>query len=150
MNAISFYRAANYCYRKNIVSGQYVIKYAIFLLFNSVIPSSCIIGKRSRFMYGGIGVVLHKNTIIGDDVAIGQGVTIGRKRKDGCPVIGNSVYIGAGARVLGDIRIGDNVIIGANSVVVESIPENSIVFGVPAKIIKKLDVGVYEYLGELL
>ena len=101
-------------------------------------------------MYGGIGVVLHKNTIIGDNVAIGQGITIGRKLSDGVPTIGDNVYISAGSRVLGDIIIGNNVIIAANSVVIKDVPNNSIVAGAPAKVVKNINQDIYSLLGVIL
>lgn len=69
---------------------------------------------------------------------IGQGVTIGGKSGwYEVPVIGDNVEINAGARVLGPVRIGNNVIIGANSVVVKDVPDNCVVAGIPARIIRK-------------
>lgn len=147
MNAINFYRISNWLYRKKIPILPLVFKYFIFLVFNSVVPYSTKIGKGSKFAYGAIGVVLHSQTIIGDKVIIGQGVTIGRQLDpDGIPKIGNNVYISAGARILGGITIGNNVIIGANAVVIKDVPDNSIVAGVPAKIIKTVDRDIYELL----
>lgn len=147
MNAITFYRISNWLYRKKIPILPLVFKYFIFLVFNSVVPYSTKIGKGSKFAYGAIGVVLHSQTIIGEKVIIGQGVTIGRQLDpDGIPKIGNNVYISAGARILGGITIGNNVIIGANSVVIKDVPDNSIVAGVPAKIIKTVDKDIYELL----
>src|SRR5690606_35285245 len=110
-----------------------LLKATIFLLFNSVVPPSAVIGKGSRFAYGGIGVVLHGKSLIGERVIIGQGVTVGRKLDPvGVPVIGNDVYISAGAKLLGAITVGNNVIVGANAVVLHDIPDNAIVAGVPA------------------
>lgn len=147
MNAIGLYRVGNYCYRKNVPLIPMLCKVVIFLLFNSVVPYSARIGKGSRFAYGGIGVVLHAKTIIGERVIIGQGVTVGRKLDpEGVPVIGSDVYISAGSRVLGDIVVGDNVIIGANSVVVSDIPSNSIVAGAPARVVRKIDDSIYDLL----
>ena len=147
MNAISLYKVSNYLYKKNIPLLPLAIKYTNFLIFNSVIPYSAEIGKSSKFAYGAIGVVIHSKAIIGDKVIIGQGVTIGRQLDpNGIPVIGNNVYISAGSRILGDIKIGNNVIIGANSVVIRDVPDNSIVAGVPAKIIKTIDTDIYELL----
>ena len=150
MNLINFFRIANWAYRKKLPILPSVIKIAIFLIFNSVVPASVSIGKSSRFMYGGIGCVIHKRAIIGDNVCLGQGITIGRKLKESCPVIGNDVYIGAGARILGDITIGNNVIIGTNSVVLIDIPSNSIVAGSPAKVVKKIEHSIYDLLGDVL
>lgn len=72
---------------------------------------------------------------IGDNCSIFQQVTIGYTRK-GCPTIGNNVSIFAGAKVLGNISIGDNAVIGANAVVVKDVPANAIVVGNPARIIR--------------
>ncbi|MHA6637624.1 serine O-acetyltransferase [Stutzerimonas frequens] len=147
MNAIGLYRVGNYFYKKKIPFLPALCKALIFLLFNSVVPFSAVIGRESRFAYGGIGVVLHARSKIGDRVIIGQGVTIGRKLDpEGVPVIGNDVYISAGARVLGDIVVGDNVIIGANSVVVSSVPPNSIVAGAPARVVREVDGSIYDLL----
>jgi len=147
MNAIGIYRVANFCYRKKIPVVPFMCKAAIFLLFNSVVPYSTKIGKGSRFAYGCIGVVLHGRAVIGERVIIGQGVTVGRKLSpNGVPVIGNDVYIAAGARILGDITIGDNVIIGANSVVVTDVPANTIVAGAPARVVRTIDQSIYELL----
>ncbi|MNO70141.1 Serine acetyltransferase [compost metagenome] len=147
MNAIGIYRVANFCYRKKIPVVPFMCKAAIFLLFNSVVPYSTKIGKGSRFAYGCIGVVLHGRAVIGERVIIGQGVTVGRKLSpNGVPVIGNDVYIAAGARILGGITIGDNVIIGANSVVVTDVPANTIVAGAPARVVRTIDQSIYELL----
>ena len=82
------------------------------------------------------GVVIGQDSIIGDDCIFYQQVTIGQKN-DQYPIIGNNVTIYAGAKIIGDISIEDNVIVGANAVVLKDIPANSIVAGVPAKIIRK-------------
>ncbi|TKA91041.1 serine acetyltransferase [Halopseudomonas bauzanensis] len=147
MNAIFLYRVAHLLHLYKIPVLPLVIKYLIFLIFNSVVPYSCKIGPGSKFAYGAIGVVLHSRCKIGKRVIIGQGVTIGRQLDpEGVPEIGDNVYISAGARVLGGIQVGDNVIIGANAVVVKDVPSNSIVAGVPAKVIKSVDVDIYQLL----
>ena len=147
MNAIFFYRIANWLYNYRIPILPLMLKYFVFLIFNSVVPPSTTIGKKSKFAYGGIGVVIHSHAKIGERVIIGQNVTIGRQLSpQGVPIIGSNVYISAGARILGNIKIGDNVIVGANSVVINDVPANSIVAGVPAKIIKKIDDDIYNLL----
>lgn len=74
---------------------------------------------------------------MGEDCWVNQGVTIGYTNATDCPTIGNRVHIGAGAKILGACTIGDNVIVGANAVVVKDVPANCTVVGVPAYIIKK-------------
>lgn len=137
MNAISFYRIEHWLWQKKIPILPQLIHHVIFLIFNSHIPASCTIGKNTRFAYGGIGVVIHAHSIIGDNCIIGTNVTIGgRSGRVNPPIIGNHVYISTGAKVLGDIKIEDNVIIGANAVVIKDVPLNAVVAGVPSKIIK--------------
>lgn len=95
------------------------------------------IGSRF-FIDHGIGVVIGETSIIGDDVLIYQGVTLGGTGKElgkRHPTLGNNVIVGAGAKVLGNISIEDNVRIGAGSVVVEDAPENSTVVGVPGRVV---------------
>ena len=136
INAYFFYKLANKLYRLKIPIFPYIIKLIIFLVYNSSIPFQCTIGKNSRFAYGGIGVVLHKRTVIGESCMIGSNVTIGGKSGHfNVPVIGKNVYIGTGAKVLGPITIGDNVTIGANAVVIKDVPANNTVAGIPAKVI---------------
>ena len=96
------------------------------------------IGK-GFFIDHGMGVVIGETSEIGDYVTLFQGVTLGgtgKERGKRHPTLGNHVVVGAGAKILGGIRIGDNVKVGANSVVLKSVPPNSTVIGVPARIIK--------------
>ncbi|ULA68747.1 MAG: Serine acetyltransferase [Nitrospira sp.] len=91
------------------------------------------------FIDHGMGVVIGETAEVGDHVTLFQGVTLGgtgKERGKRHPTLGNHVVVGAGAKILGGITIGDNVKIGANSVVVKSVPPNSTVIGVPARIIK--------------
>jgi serine O-acetyltransferase len=99
------------------------------------LPCETTMGRRVVIEHFG-GIIISGDAVIGDDVVIRNGVTIGLRRtgEKGAPVIGNRVDIGAGAKVLGDIKIGDDVIIGANAVVLQDIPANCLAVGVPAKI----------------
>lgn len=137
MNLIKVHRISHALYRIRIPILPRLFRYIIFLLYNSDVPSSVSIGKGTRFGHSGIGVVIHQNTVIGEDCMICQGITIGgRSKKKEVPVIGNRVYIAAGARVLGPIKIGNHVIIAPNAVVIDDVPDHCIVGGIPAKIIK--------------
>jgi serine O-acetyltransferase len=95
------------------------------------------IGKR-LFIDHGMGVVIGETAVVGDDVTIYQGVTLGgtgKERGKRHPTILNHVVIGAGAQVLGDITVGENSRVGAASVVIDDVPENSTIVGVPGHII---------------
>jgi len=97
------------------------------------------IGKRF-FIDHGMGVVVGETAIIGDDVLLYQGVTLGGtgiEQGKRHPTVGNNVVVGTGAKVLGNITIGDNSYIGANAVVVKDVPPNSTVVGVPGRITKQ-------------
>ena len=93
------------------------------------------------FIDHGSGVVIGETTIIGDNCTIYSGVVLGGtsiKKEKRHPTIGDNVVIGTGAKVLGPITVGDNVRIGANSVVVNDVPSNSVVVGVPGKIVSRI------------
>ncbi len=97
------------------------------------------IGKR-LFIDHGMGVVIGETAVVGDDVLLYQGVTLGgtgREKGKRHPNIGNNVVVGAGAKILGNITIGDNSYIGANAVVLKDAPANSTVVGVPGRITKQ-------------
>lgn len=131
------YKAGNFFYRNRIPKVPRVFDFLIRMIHNSAVFSSTQIGKGTKFGYGGIAVVIHKNAIIGENCMIGPHVTIGgRSRHKELPIIGDNVYISTGAKVLGPIRVGSNSIIGANAVVIDDVPANSIVAGVPARVIK--------------
>ncbi|MBC7829703.1 MAG: serine acetyltransferase [Chitinophagaceae bacterium] len=90
-------------------------------------------------IYHGQATVINKDSRIGSHCIIRQSTTIGNARVDGsCPVIGNYVDIGSNVCIIGDLTIGDNVVIGAGSVVVKSIPPNSLAVGNPARVIKTI------------
>lgn len=100
------------------------------------LPFSATIGRRV-VIYHQHGIVIHGNSIIGDDCIIRQGVTLGIRsmdRLDDAPQLGNGVDIGCGAKILGGVKIGGGAKIGANAVVLEHVPPYATAIGVPAKI----------------
>ena len=75
---------------------------------------------------------------IGKNCWVNQGVTIGYTNDDDCPTLGDNVTVYAGAKILGDVHVGNNVVVAANAVVVKDVEDNCIVGGVPAKVIKRI------------
>ncbi|MFC3907953.1 serine O-acetyltransferase [Legionella dresdenensis] len=146
MNAIKLYRLGRMFYKRKIPFFPTLIRNCMFLLYNSYIPVSAEIGEGTVFAYGAIGVVLHSDSKIGRNCVIGQGVTIGAKEGyfskevNPAPVIGDNCYIAAGAKILGDIKIGNNCIIAAGATVLSSAPDNSVLVGSPAKIVKSTEM----------
>lgn len=107
------------------------------LLFGCQIGIGAKIGKDCILGYGGLGVVIHHRSEIGSHVNIGTNVTIGGAlKKMGAPIIGDNTIISTGAKIIGPIRIGANCVVGANAVVLEDVPDNSVAVGVPARVIK--------------
>ena len=138
MNAITLYRISRWCYLHQLPFLPKLFHHVNYLIFHCHIPPEAQIGKGTVFGYGGMGCVVHPSCIIGKDCIIGYGTTLGSKRKGtGGPIIGDSVYISTGSKLLGRIHVGDGAVIGANSVCTHDIPERCIVAGNPAKIIKE-------------
>ena len=117
-----------------------IIQYFIKVYFGSFIAPDAKIGKNFKIIYG-MGIVIGSKVAIGDNGTIFNGVSLGSAMPGQViikqPKIGNNVLIGTGAKVLGDINIGDNVKIGANSVVLHSFGPNVTIAGVPARIVNK-------------
>ena len=115
----------------------------MFMEFNRVfngceLPISVKLGDDVAFPHRGLGVVIHPDSEIGDGSSIYQNVTFGGKTgQEGAPKVGKRCIIGAGAVLLGDITIGDNSIVASNAVVLQDVPPNCVVGGVPAKILKE-------------
>lgn len=99
------------------------------------LPCEVTLGRRFRFDHFG-GIIISGDAVFGDDCIIRNGVTVGLKNtgRRGSPSIGDRVDIGAGAKILGPIRIGNDVVIGANAVVLIDVPSNSMAVGVPARV----------------
>jgi serine O-acetyltransferase len=138
LHAVLFHRISNWLYRrKRYVLARLVSQLARFATGIEIHPGATI-GKR-LFIDHGLGVVIGETAEIGDDVLLYQGVTLGgtgNMRGKRHPTVGSRVVVGTGASVLGDIRLGDDVKIGAGSVVVHSVPEGATVIGIPGRVVK--------------
>jgi serine O-acetyltransferase len=115
-----------------------VLKVVSEVLTGIELPCEATLGRRFRIDHFG-GIVISGDAVFGDDCVIRNGVTVGLKHagQRGAPVLGSRVDIGAGAKILGAIRIGDDVLIGANAVVLADVPSNSIAVGIPARVIQR-------------
>jgi serine O-acetyltransferase len=120
-------------------SGIYkFLKLLSEILTGIELPCEAVVGRRFRIDHFG-GIIISGDAVFGDDCVVRNGVTVGLRHtgKSGSPVIGSRVDIGAGAKILGSIRIGDDVAIGANAVVLIDVPPNSIAVGVPARVLPR-------------
>ena len=120
-----------------------LLKTVCEILTGIELPCEASVGKRFKIEHFG-NIVVSGDTVFGDDVVLRNGVTIGLRRTGvrGAPLIGDRVDIGAGAKLLGRINIGSDVVIGANAVVIEDVPSNSIAVGVPARILPRHPAGL--------
>jgi serine O-acetyltransferase len=131
---------ARFVIKNKVVRAPWTIVYVILhklteILCGISIGSTAIIGRRLCIEHHGC-IVIHGASVIGDDCLIRHGVTLGNTGPDdplGAPRIADRVQIGAGAKLLGRIRVGHGAIIGANAVVTHDVPDNAVVGGVPAR-----------------
>lgn len=140
LHALIAYRFAHRLYKWHIPLIPRVISYITRIITGIEIHPGARIGRRF-FIDHGEGVVIGETTIVGDDVLIYQQVTLGGTGKEHGkrhPTLGNNVIVGAGAKVLGNITIGDYVRIGAGSVVIDDVPENSTVVGIPGRVVHRM------------
>jgi serine O-acetyltransferase len=102
------------------------------------LPCEVTLGRRFRIDHFG-GIIISGDAVFGDDCIVRNGVTVGLRHtgRRGSPVVGNRVDIGAGAKILGPISIGDDVAIGANAVVLTDVPAHSIAVGIPARVLPR-------------
>lgn len=116
--------------------ARYTSQVARFFTGIEIHPGA-VLGRR-LFIDHGMGTVIGETAVVGDDVTLYQGVTLGGTGKEKGkrhPTLGNNISIGSGAKLLGNITIGDNCRVGAGSVVLRSVPENSTIVGVPGHIV---------------
>lgn len=140
MNVYKWYAASRWLYLHHVPALPMIIKAGIRIVWGGVVPYQAQIGKGTILGYQALGMVIHKRCVIVESCHISQNVTIGgTSGQYEVPILGDNVQVGVGAVIIGPIHIGDNVIIGANSVVNKDIPANSVAVGAPARIIKTLD-----------
>ena len=142
--ALQVYRFGHlrYCFQSKLVryplgALHILLSKIAEMLCGVTIGVSAKIGRRLVIEHSG-AIVVHGNAVLGDDCIIRQGVTIGNRYMDkplDAPVIGHRVNIGAGAKILGAVHIGDDAEIGANAVVLKDVPAGAVAVGVPARII---------------
>ncbi len=150
LKALRAHRKAHWCYVHDLRFLARMISQRSARRTNIEIHPGATIGRRF-FIDHGTGVVIGETAEIGDDVTIYQGVTLGGTGKDvgkRHPTVGNHVMIGAGAKVLGPFKIGDNCNIAAGSVVLNEIPPNCTAVGAPARVVRQNGVRV-DYLDQV-
>jgi serine O-acetyltransferase len=145
-HALLFYRLGHWLQKRSIpFVPRAMSQFARFLTGIEIHPGATI--GSGLFIDHGMGVVIGETSEIGDNVTLFQGVTLGgtgKQRGKRHPTIGSHVVVGAGAKVLGPITIGDFVKIGANSVVLQDVPDHSTVVGIPGRIVRIKDERVAE------
>lgn len=125
-----------------------MLKYAYekyFMKYGSFVGIGSKIAGKPYFPHGCVGVFISNDAVIGKDAVIFQQVTVGSNtlpgtRRPGAPVIGDGVYIGAGAKIIGAVTIGDRCRIGANAVVYQDMPPHCVAVCAPTRIIQKEDL----------
>jgi serine O-acetyltransferase len=136
--ALDVHRVSHLLFRAGLRRTARVLSRISQAVFSAVLPPEAIIGEGTELGYGGLGVVVHKDAIVGRNVLLSPGVVIGgRSELAGVPVIEDGVKIGAGAKILGPIRIGAGAKVGANAVVLHDVEPGDTVAGVPARSLKK-------------
>ncbi len=141
LHAMLAYRVSHRLYKNKHFLSARVISQGARLLTGIEIHPGATIGK-GLFIDHGSGVVIGETAEIGDNCTLYQGVTLGGTGKDSGkrhPTLGNNVMVGAGAKVLGPFKIGDNSKIAANAVVLKEVPEDSTAVGIPAKVVRRKD-----------
>ncbi len=148
LHALISHRVAHLFYKMHLFFSARLISQISRHFTGIEIHPGAKIGK-GLFIDHGMGVVIGETAIVGDNVLLYQGVTLGGtglQKGKRHPTIGNNVVIGTGAKVLGNITVSDNSYIGANAVVIKDVPPNSTVVGVPGRITKqdgkKIDISL--------
>jgi len=137
LHALLMHRVAHKLYKKEIPLLPRIISNISRVITGIEIHPGAQIGKQF-FIDHGMGVVIGETTIIGDNVLVYQGVTLGGTGKETGkrhPTLKNDIVVGSGAKILGNITIGNNVRVGSGSVVIENVPDDSTVVGIPGRVV---------------
>jgi serine O-acetyltransferase len=134
IDALTLQRAAHALHRRGVPVLPRVLRRAILHLYGSALDPELELPRDTQLGYGGLGIVIHRGVRMGRRVLVSHGVTLGgRDGHDGLPVVEDDVKIGAGAKVLGPVRLGRGARVGANAVVLRDVPAGATVAGVPAR-----------------
>lgn len=137
ISAIKIYTLSSLLAKYYVPIMSKLLDYLTRLIFPCWFPHSIKVGKGVVLGYGGLSVVVHGDAVIGNNVHIDQCVTIGGNgTRPGVPVIEDNVYIGAGAKILGPVVIGNGSVIGANAVLLKDISPGSVAVGIPVWVIQ--------------
>lgn len=148
LHAIFYHRIAHFFYKIRLeLIARVISQFSRYITGIEIHPGARI--GRGLFIDHGMGVVIGETTVIKDNVTLYQGVTLGgtgKQKTKRHPTLGNNVVVGTGAKILGNITIGDNSYIGANAVVIKDVPPNSTIVGVPGRVTKqdgrKIDISL--------
>ena len=130
------YRIMSFIYERHIPVFPFLLQRLLRIFYSIELPPSVVVGRNSYFVHNGLGCVVHERIRIDNNMLVYQNVTLGGGNGCAAPIVGGNVIIGAGACVLGNVSIDDNVKIGANAVVLSDVPDNCTVVGIPARIVK--------------
>ena len=133
--AMVLYRLMQWSNRRRLTPLAFLFNKLNTVLNNCIIGCDASFGPRLVLIHA-TGVVINSSVRGGSDIRIEHQVTIGAERRQ-APLLGDSVFIGAGAKIIGNIRIGDDVRVGANAVVVKDVPAHCTVVGIPARIVRR-------------
>lgn len=147
LNPIPYYRLARWLYVRRIPFLPRVIDRLIEFVFHCRLPYTIEIGEGFELGHYGLGVFIHPRARIGRNVFFGPCVHLGgRSQRWEVPQIEDNVYVATGAKILGDVVVGEGSVVGANAVVIHSVPQRSAVGGVPARVVRE-NIKIYDYTG---
>lgn len=139
MDRIStIHKVEHWLYNHHLNVIAQMLRGGVRIIFSADVPPQMQIGRGTVFPHDALGCVFHPEVKIGENCKILHGVTMGgRAGHKGLPIVGDNVVIGTHAQILGNVKIGNNAIVGAGAIVTHDVEENTVVVGNPAKVLKK-------------